>query len=48
MKAKLAMQLTDEVCFEIYFGKVGEIKFHKNHSKIFLTELSDNYFPAFT
>ena len=29
------MRLADEVNFEIYFGKIGEIKFPKNHSGIF-------------
>ena len=35
------MQLAVEVSFEIYFG---EINFPKNHSKIFLMELSENFF----
>ena len=29
------MWLTDEVIFEIYFGKIGEINFLKNNSEIF-------------
>ena len=29
------MQLADEVSFEIFFGKIGEIRFPKNHSGIF-------------
>ena len=28
------MQLVDEVTFQIYIEKIGEIKFQKNHSKI--------------
>ena len=30
------MQLADDVSFEIYFEKIGEIKLPKNHSGIFL------------
>jgi len=29
------MQLAEEASFEICFGKIGEIKFQKNHSEIF-------------
>ena len=29
------MQLADDVSFEIYFGKIGKIKFQKNNSRIF-------------
>ena len=37
------MQLADEIIFEMDFGKIGEIKFPKNHSNI-LTELSEIFF----
>ena len=29
------MNLADDVSFEIYFGKIGENKFQKNHSGIY-------------
>ena len=29
------MQLADDVSFEIYFGKIGGIKFPKNHPGMF-------------
>ena len=29
------MLLSDEASFEIHFGKIGKIKFSKNHSKKF-------------
>ena len=32
------MNLADEVSFKIYFRKIGEIKFPKNHYEIFFTE----------
>jgi len=45
------IQLADDVGYEIYFEKNGEIKFQKNHSEIFfggsfrgfLTESSKNH-----
>ena len=36
------MQLADEVSFEIYFRKFEEIKFPKNHSKIFWWKVPKN------
>ena len=37
MKAKITWNLlmSNDVSFEIYFGKIGEIRFPKNHSVIF-------------
>ena len=29
------MQFADEFCYEIYLGKIGEIKFPKKFSEIF-------------
>ena len=34
-KSKNYMPLANEISFEIYFGKIEEIKFSKNHSRTF-------------
>ena len=41
------MQFIDDVSFEIYFGKIGEIKFPKNHSGIFWQNFPRFFFWTF-
>ena len=36
------MHLADEVTFEIYFEKIGEIKFQSNHSEFFFRKVPKN------
>ena len=40
------MQMVDELSFEIYFGKIEEIKFPKKSFLIFLTALSEIFFSG--
>ena len=41
------MQLAVEVCDEIYFRKIGEIKFPKKHSEMFWQKLPKLFFGKF-
>ena len=39
--------MADEVIYEIYFGKIGENKFPKNHSEIFDETFQDFFHEKF-